>query len=120
MGSVSIDLGYVRASIQKLDDFLKVELKVARVLTAERVAKSDKLLRLEVDLGAEQRQVVAGIAQHYAPEALVGKDVVVVANLKPRKIFGLESQGMILAARDGDGLFVVSPDGEPGPGSGVS
>ncbi len=102
------------------DEFMKVKLRVAHVLSAEKVPKSDKLLRLEVDLGDETRQVVAGIAQHYEPEQVVGKRVVLVANLKPRKIFGLESQGMILAARDGEALFAVSPDGEPSPGSGVS
>ena len=86
-----------------IDDFVKVDLRVARVLVAERVPKSDKLLRLEVDLGYEQRQILAGIAQFYEPEKLIGRKVVIVANLAPRKLRGYESQGMIVAASIGDG-----------------
>ena len=104
----------------EFDDFLKIELRVAKVLAAEKVPKADKLLKLQVDLGDDKRQVVAGIAKSYEPEQLVGKEVVMVANLKPRKIFGLKSQGMILAARDGQALFVVTPDGDVAPGAGVS
>ncbi len=85
-----------------IDDFVKVELRVAQILVAERVPKADKLLRLEVDLGYEQRQILAGIAQYYAPEALIGRKVVIVANLAPRKMRGLESNGMLLAASVGD------------------
>ncbi len=85
-----------------IDDFAKVELRVAQVLVAERVPKSDKLLRLEVDLGDEKRQILAGIAQHYEPEKLIGRKVVIVANLAPRKMRGLESNGMIVAASVGD------------------
>jgi len=81
-----------------IDDFVKVELRVAQVKVAERVKNSDKLLRLEVDLGTEVRQIVAGIAEAYAPESLVGRKVVIVANLAPRKLRGLESNGMIVAA----------------------
>jgi methionyl-tRNA synthetase len=81
-----------------IDDFAKVELRVAQVKAAERVKNSDKLLRLEVDLGTEVRQIVAGIAEAYAPETLVGRKVVIVANLAPRKLRGLESNGMIVAA----------------------
>ncbi len=82
-----------------IDDFIKVELRVGQVLEAERVPKSDKLLKCKVDVGdAEPRQILAGIAEHYAPEELVGKKIVVVYNLKPRKMMGLESQGMICAA----------------------
>jgi methionyl-tRNA synthetase len=100
------------------DDFAKVELRVALVLTAERVPKSDKLLKLSLDAGdPEPRQIVAGIAQHYAPEALLGKRVVIVANLKPRKLMGLESQGMVLAASDESGLFVTGVAGDVKPGS---
>ncbi len=86
-----------------IDDFIKVDLRVAKVLVAERIPKSDKLLRLEVDLGYEQRQILAGIAEFYAPETLVGRKVVIVANLAARKLRGLESQGMIVAASIGDG-----------------
>ena len=85
-----------------IDDFAKVELRVAQVLVAERVPKSDKLLRLEVDLGEEKRQILAGIAQYYEPEKLVGRKVVIVANLAPRKMRGLESNGMVVAASVGD------------------
>jgi methionyl-tRNA synthetase len=85
-----------------IDDFAKVELRVAQVKVAEKVKGSDKLLRLEVDLGTETRQIVAGIAQAYDPEKLIGRKVVIVANLAPRKLRGLESQGMIVAASYGD------------------
>jgi methionyl-tRNA synthetase len=81
-----------------IDDFAKVELRVALVKVAERVKGADKLLRLEVDLGTEVRQLVAGIAEAYAPESLIGRKVVIVANLAPRKLRGLESNGMIVAA----------------------
>jgi methionyl-tRNA synthetase len=81
-----------------IDDFSKVELRVAQVKVAERVPKADKLLRLEVDLGDETRQILAGIAEAYTPESLVGRKVVIVANLAPRKLRGLESNGMIVAA----------------------
>jgi len=81
-----------------IDDFAKVELRVAQVKVAERVKGADKLLRLEVDLGTEVRQIVAGIAEAYAPETLVGRKIVIVANLAPRKLRGLESNGMLLAA----------------------
>jgi methionyl-tRNA synthetase len=89
-----------------IDDFAKVDLRVAKVLVAERIPKADKLLRLEVDLGYEKRQILAGIAQFYEPEKLVGRKVVIVANLAPRKMRGLESQGMVVAAS-------VGPDGAP-------
>jgi methionyl-tRNA synthetase len=85
-----------------IDDFVKVDLRVARILVAERIPKADKLLRLEVDLGYEKRQILAGIAEHYAPEALIGRKVVIVANLAPRKMRGLESQGMLVAASLGE------------------
>ena len=78
-----------------------MRLVTGRVLAAERVAKSNKLLKLEVDLGTERRQIVAGIAAQYEPEALVGRNVVVVANLKPAKLMGVESNGMVLAATVG-------------------
>ena len=81
-----------------IDDFAKVDLRVAQVLVAERIPKADKLLRLEVDLGYEKRQILAGIAQYYEPEKLIGRKIVIVANLAPRKMRGLESNGMLLAA----------------------
>ncbi len=85
-------------SVISIDDFAKVELRVAQILVAERIPKADKLLRLEVDLGYEKRQVLAGIAQYYEPEKLIGRKIVIVANLAPRKMRGLESNGMLLAA----------------------
>jgi methionyl-tRNA synthetase len=91
-----------------IDDFAKVELRVAQVLVAERVPKADKLLRLEVDLGYEKRQILAGIAQHYEPEKLIGRKIVIVANLAPRKMRGLESNGMLLAASLPDGAPVLA------------
>lgn len=81
-----------------IDDFAKIELRVGLVKVAERVPKADKLLRLEIDIGTEVRQVLAGIAEAYAPETLVGRKVVIVANLAPRKLRGYESNGMIVAA----------------------
>jgi methionyl-tRNA synthetase len=91
-----------------IDDFVKVDLRVAQVLVAERVPKADKLLRLEVDLGYEKRQILAGIAQHYEPEKLIGRKIVIVANLAPRKMRGLESNGMLLAASLPDGAPVLA------------
>jgi methionyl-tRNA synthetase len=80
-----------------IDDFAKVELKTAKVLEVEKVEGADKLLRLQIKVGEENRQIVAGIAEHYSPEELVGKKIVVVANLKPAVIRGVESNGMLLA-----------------------
>jgi len=91
-----------------IDDFAKIELRVGVVKVAERVPKADKLLRLEVDIGTEVRQVLAGIAEAYAPEALIGRKVVIVANLAPRKLRGLESNGMIVAASLEDGKPVLA------------
>lgn len=94
-----------------IDTFKKVQLKVATVVAAEAIPKSKKLLKLQVELGSEKQQIVAGIAAHYTPETIVGKQVVVVANLKPAKLFGESSRGMVLAAQDVDGaLVVVTPD----------
>ncbi len=93
----------VQSSHISIDDFKKIDLRLARVIHAEKVPKSDKLLKLRVEVGAETRQVIAGIAQHYQPEQLIGKTVVLVANLKPAKLMGQESQGMILAANDNNG-----------------
>ncbi len=97
-----------------IDKFLKVDLRVARVLSAERIEGADKLLKLQVDLGTEQRQLVAGIALAYEPEALVGRRIVVVANLKPARLRGVESQGMLLAA-DLDGKPVLATFDEDVP-----
>jgi methionyl-tRNA synthetase len=103
-----------------IDDFMRVELRVAKVLDAERVPKSTKLLKLRVDVGIEQRTIVAGIAEAYAPEALVGRTVVVVFNLKPAKLMGIESNGMVLAASpDGGQPTLIGFDTQPAPGTRV-
>ena len=104
MAAPSFDASAEEISI---DEFNKMQLKVARVLAAEKVEKTDKLLKLKLDMAGEERTVVSGIALHYAPEELVGKDVVVVANLKPAKLRGIQSRGMILAASDGEGHLAV-------------
>jgi len=102
-----------------IDEFQKIDLRVALVLAAEAVPKSRKLLKLRVSLGAEERTVLAGIAEHYRPEDLVGKKVVVVANLAPAKLMGIESQGMVLAGEGGQGLGIVTPDRDLPPGAKV-
>jgi methionyl-tRNA synthetase len=106
----------------EFDDFMKVELKVGLILEASALEKSDRLVKLKVDLGeAAPRQILAGIREHYEPASLVGKRVTVVANLKPRKIMGHESQGMVLAAKDAEhGLCVLSVDKEIDAGTRVS
>ena len=101
-----------------IDEFMKIQLKTAKVISAERVPKSEKLLKLQVSLGegAEQRQIVAGIGKKYEPEALIGKTIVIVANLKPAKLMGIESQGMVLAAGDSEvrGLATILEEVDPG------
>jgi methionyl-tRNA synthetase len=99
--------------------FAEVELRVARVVSAERVPKADRLLKLEIDLGQERRQIVAGIAATYAPEALVGKSLIVVANLEPARIRGVESRGMLLAADAGAGPIVATFEADVPPGTRV-
>ena len=86
-----------------IDDFARIELRVAQIIVAERIPKADKLLRLEVDLGYEKRQILSGIAQWYTPEELIGRRIVVITNLAPRKMRGLESHGMLLAASENEG-----------------
>ncbi len=102
-----------------IEDFMKADLRVGRIVSAERVEKSEKLIKLKVDIGTETRQVVAGIGKSYTPEELTGKSVVIVANLKPAKLMGIESQGMLLAASSGDLLAVATFDRETKPGSRV-
>jgi methionyl-tRNA synthetase len=103
-----------------IDDFMRVELRVAKVLEAEAVPKSKKLIKLKVDVGTEQRTVVAGIAEAYQPEQLVGRTIVIVANLKPAKLMGIESNGMVLAASPEGGLpSLVAVDPALPPGSRV-
>ena len=102
-----------------IEDFQKIQLKTAKVLSAERVPRSEKLIKLQVDLGGEQRQVVAGIGKKYTPEELIGRTVVIVANLKPAKLMGVESQGMVLAAGDADVLEVLILQRDVPPGTKV-
>lgn len=116
----NLEISPVKAEIV-YDDFAKIDLKVGTIVSAEKVEKADKLLKLQIDLGFETRTVVSGIALHYQPEAIVGKQVVVVANLAPRKMRGIESNGMILMAEDKSGkLHFVSPESVIDNGSGVS
>ena len=108
------------------DEFRKLELKVGKVISVERVEGSEKLLKLQVDLGEKDeaglpatRQVIAGIGKNYEPDNLVGKEIIVVANLEPRQLMGLESQGMLLAADGENGPVVLTPDSIVPPGSGI-
>lgn len=100
------------------EEFKKVELRVAKVIAAEKIEGSEKLLKLQVDLGGEgKRQIIAGIGKFYEPEKLISREIIIVANLEPRKLMGFESQGMVLAASDENGLALLSPDKEILPGS---
>jgi len=103
-----------------IDEFRRIELKVATIKKAEPHPNADKLLVLQIDLGSEERQIVAGIKGHYAPEELVGRQVVVVANLETAKLRGVESQGMLLAASDGERIVILTPEKEIPPGAKVS
>lgn len=102
------------------DDFAKVEMRIGEIEAAEAVPKSAKLLKLRVNIGTETRQIVAGIAMAYKPEELVGKRAVVLVNLQPRKLFGLESQGMLLVAEDADGLALLTPERVKAPGAEIA
>ena len=103
-----------------IEDFTKIDLRVAQVLTAEKVEGSEKLLKLQIKVMGEERQIIAGIAQHYQPEQLIGKEIVVVANLKPAKLRGLLSEGMLLAATNQDGkLAILRPEQAIGEGAKV-
>ena len=99
-----------------IEDFAKLDLRVATIVAAERVPKTDKLLKIQVKIGDEERTIVSGIAQHYEPVALIGRNVIVIANLKPAKLRGIESRGMVLAASDGEGNLVLAD--APGIASG--
>jgi methionyl-tRNA synthetase len=102
-----------------IDEFAKIDLRAGKILEAKRVEKSKKLIQMQIDIGSEQRTIVAGIGQHYDPEQLVGKTVVVVVNLQPAKLMGIESQGMVLAGVDGNTLCVTTFDKEVAPGAQV-
>ncbi|MGH7797654.1 MAG: methionine--tRNA ligase subunit beta [Candidatus Binatia bacterium] len=103
-----------------IEDFRRIELKIATIKSAEPHPNADRLVVLQVDLGSEQRQICAGIRNHYAPEDLVGKQIVVVANLETAKLRGMESQGMLLAASDDDRVIVLTPEKPVQAGSKVS
>ncbi len=102
-----------------IDDFKKVELKVAKVLSAENIEGSEKLLKLQIDLGSEQRQILSGIAKYYQPADLVGRLIVIVSNLEPRQMMGLESNGMVVAAGDGEVIALLQPDKDMAPGTSI-
>ncbi len=112
----TIDVAEPKISIE---DFLKVDLRVGRILEVSPHPNADRLLRLQVDLGTERRQLIAGLAGHYSPEDLIGRQVVVVANLKPAKLRGELSEGMILAASDDSGVALLTPISPMAPGSQV-
>lgn len=103
-----------------IEDFLKLDIRLAKVMSAERVEGSEKLIKLRVSLGEEERTLVAGIAKHYTPEELIGKSILILANLKPRKLMGIESQGMVLALSDGEKLSLIVPDREVREGAKAS
>jgi methionine--tRNA ligase beta chain len=107
-------------SIINFEEFEKIDLRAGKILEAERVEGSDKLLKLQVDLGEEKRQILAGIGKTYTPEELINKTVIVIINLEPRMLMGLESQGMVLAVKDNNNLSVLVPEKEIVPGSKIS
>ncbi len=102
-----------------IDEFMKLELRTAKVIAADAVPKSKKLLKLQVDLGTEQRTIVAGIAEAYTPESLIGRTIVIVANLKPAKLMGIESNGMVLAASHEGTVSLLTLDKDVPSGSRV-
>ena len=102
------------------DDFGKMDIRVSTILEAEKIAKTKKLLKLTIDTGIDRRTIVSGIAEHYKPEELVGRQVLVLINLEPRELRGVLSQGMILMGQDASGkLVLLSPDGQVNSGSTV-
>jgi len=103
-----------------IEELKKLYLRIGTVKSAEPHPQADRLLILKIDLGSEERQLVAGIRGHYTAEELIGKQIVVVANLQPAKLRGVESQGMLLAARDGEGIVILSPEKSVSAGAKVS
>lgn len=101
------------------EDFSKVDIRIGKIISAERIENSEKLLKLQVSFGQEQRQILSGIAKFYEPESLIGREFAFVFNLEPREMMGLESQGMILAASSESGPAILVPDREVEPGSQV-
>ena len=103
--------------IINFDDFSKLNIRVGKIISAEEVEGSNKLIKMKVDIGDEERQIVAGISKYYSLDELTNKIVIVLINLEPRKIFGIESQGMLLASIDGDNVSLLQTDKEMIPGS---
>jgi len=101
------------------NDFKKLDIKTAKVLEAEKIKDSNKLLKLKVDIGDEERQLVAGLANHYTPESLVDRNIIMIVNLEPKELMGVESQGMLLAA-SGEDIALLQPDKEVEPGTKIS
>lgn len=99
------------------EEFQKIDLRIAKVISAEKIKGSERLLKLGVDLGNEKRQIIAGISKFYEPKDLIGREVAVVVNLEPRTLMGLESQGMVLAASDEGRPILLKPDKEVSPGT---
>ncbi len=103
-----------------IEDFAKLDLRVAKVVEAERIPKSEKLLKLQLEVGGEKRQIVAGIGKVYTPESLIGREIIIIFNLKPAKLMGVESNGMLMAAKDGEKLRLLTVDGYVEPGATIS
>lgn len=103
-----------------IEEFKKLDLRIGTVKSAETHPQADRLLVLTIDLGSEARQIVAGIRGHYTPEELLGRQIVVVANLQPARLRGIESQGMLLAATDGENIVILTPEKKVDPGAKVS
>ena len=121
VATTKVEDGETQKGVVSIDDFARMDLRVGEILSCEAVPKADKLLKMVISLGTEQRQVVAGLAKHYTPEQLPGKKVLFLANLKPAKIRGLLSEGMVLAATDESGKVVLTTvEGDPAAGSSVS
>jgi len=99
------------------EDFKKLDLRVAKILEAERVENSEKLIKLQIDLGEEKRQIIAGIGKFYSPEELINRKIIIVANLEPKSLMGLESNGMLLAASNDETISLLVPDQDIAPGS---
>lgn len=103
-----------------IDEFRKIEIKIATIKQAEPHPNADRLMVLKIDLGMEERQLVAGIKGHYLPEDLIGKQIAVITNLEPAKLRGIESQGMLLAVTDEERIVLLHPDKPANPGAKVS
>jgi methionine--tRNA ligase beta chain len=102
------------------EDFKKLDLRIAKILKAEAIEGSEKLLKLEIDIGKEKRQIIAGIAKSYKPQELIGKEIVVLVDLEPKTLMGVESHGMLLAANDNEKSILLKPERDVPPGTKVS